>query len=132
MDSPVAPIAALAPQAGAAAPGEGATELAVAQAVPKASPAEAAEFAQAVSADVRLPAPSTATALGQDLSQRMQSLSDYLQGWQGAAAAPGTAGAAPDPVEQLHAAFTFAIQTMLASRGSTEATKIFNTLLKGQ
>lgn len=37
-----------------------------------------------------------------------------------------------DAVSQLQGVYTFAIETTLASRGSTESTKIFNTLLKGQ
>ncbi len=35
-------------------------------------------------------------------------------------------------VAQIEHAYTFAIETTMASRGSTESTKIFNTLLKGQ
>lgn len=35
-------------------------------------------------------------------------------------------------VSQMERAYMFAIETTMASRGSTEATKIFNTLLKGQ
>jgi len=35
-------------------------------------------------------------------------------------------------VSQIEHAYSFAIETTMASRGSTESTKIFNTLLKGQ
>ena len=35
-------------------------------------------------------------------------------------------------VSQMERAYVFAIETTMASRGSTESTKIFNTLLKGQ
>lgn len=35
-------------------------------------------------------------------------------------------------IAQMEHAYVFAIEATLASRGSTEATKIFNTLLKGQ
>lgn len=35
-------------------------------------------------------------------------------------------------VAQIEHAYMFAIETTMASRGSTESTKIFNTLLKGQ
>lgn len=35
-------------------------------------------------------------------------------------------------VAQMERAYMFAIETTMASRGSTESTKIFNTLLKGQ
>jgi hypothetical protein len=37
-----------------------------------------------------------------------------------------------DAVAQMERAYMLAIETTMASRGSTEATKIFNTLLKGQ
>ncbi len=58
-----------------------------------------------------------------------------------AAATPGgaeTGGAASSrdamaaAVSQMERAYMFAIETTMASRGSTESTKIFNTLLKGQ
>jgi hypothetical protein len=35
-------------------------------------------------------------------------------------------------IAQLDGIYAFAIKTMMANRGSTEATKILNTLLKGQ
>ena len=35
-------------------------------------------------------------------------------------------------VAAMEHAYFFAIETSIASRGSTEMTKIFNTLLKGQ
>ena len=37
-----------------------------------------------------------------------------------------------EAVAQMERAYMFAIETTMASRGSTETTKIFNTLLKGQ
>lgn len=37
-----------------------------------------------------------------------------------------------DAIAQTERAYIFAIETTMASRGSTEATKILNTLLKGQ
>jgi hypothetical protein len=37
-----------------------------------------------------------------------------------------------DAVSQMERAYMLAIEATMASRGSTEATKIFNTLLKGQ
>lgn len=61
--------------------------------------------------------------------------------------APGTMPAGPHDLSQtlaankaeisqsldrMERAYMFAIETTMASRGSTEATKIFNTLLKGQ
>ena len=35
-------------------------------------------------------------------------------------------------MQSMQSAYAFAIETTMASRGSTETTKIFNTLLKGQ
>jgi hypothetical protein len=40
--------------------------------------------------------------------------------------------ATANAVAQMERAYMIAIETTMASRGSTEATKIFNTLLKGQ
>jgi hypothetical protein len=37
-----------------------------------------------------------------------------------------------EAVSRMERAYMFAIETTMASRGSTETTKIFNTLLKGQ
>ena len=37
-----------------------------------------------------------------------------------------------DAMQSMQGAYAFAIETTMASRGSTETTKIFNTLLKGQ
>ena len=51
-------------------------------------------------------------------------------------AGPGGAASSRDAmaaaVSQMERAYMFAIETTMASRGSTESTKIFNTLLKGQ
>lgn len=103
-----------------------------------AAPAHAASFTQ----EVRAVQPSSAQALGRDMADRLQGLSDRLRGWSTPAAAnpaeksggasPSSALQAGDAVSQLQAVYTFAIETTLASRGSTETTKIFNTLLKGQ
>ncbi len=90
---------------------------------------------------------SIAQATGQDLTQRLQVLSEHLQGWQkpapmdhaqpvagghGSADNGGASTLSGDAMNQLQGVYTFAIETTLASRGSTESTKIFNTLLKGQ
>ena len=58
-------------------------------------------------------------------------------------AGQGTDAGSPAPMDahkaeidsamtQMHSAYMFAIETTMASHGSTESTKIFNTLLKGQ
>lgn len=53
-----------------------------------------------------------------------------------AGAEPGAVASGRDAmsaaVSQMERAYMFAIETTMASRGSTESTKIFNTLLKGQ
>jgi hypothetical protein len=45
---------------------------------------------------------------------------------------PNSKDAMADAVSQMERAYMLAIEATMASRGSTEATKIFNTLLKGQ
>lgn len=126
--APVSGIAASAapPIANAAAP------------VETAAPAHAVSFTQ----EVRAVQPSSAQALGRDMADRLQGLSDRLRGWSTpAGVSPADKAGSPaqisplqagDAVSQLQAVYTFAIETTLASRGSTETTKIFNTLLKGQ
>lgn len=118
-------------------------------AAPSASAADAASFARAASQvpEVQASQPSAAQLLGQDLAHRLDGFSATLQGWQrpnaaghaqpAASAAEGASHAGPagvmgDMVNQLQGVYAFAIQTTLASRGSTESTKVFNTLLKGQ
>lgn len=80
------------------------------------------------------------------LSSGLQDLSVQLAGWQKAHAAVAAPAASPsaadasspltksmaDAVAGMQGAYAFAIETTLASRGSTELTKVFNTLLKGQ
>lgn len=78
-----------------------------------------------------------AAAMGQALNQKLEGLSSYLNQW-GVEPAGQAQAAAADPanaaqlVAQIQATYTFAIETTLVSKGSTETTKIFNTLLKGQ
>lgn len=145
------PVAAVTSLGGAAAPVPGveAADLSVsARPVPSAS--DAAQFAHEVShiQEVQASRASAAQSIGQDLTHRLQGLSEHLQGWQKPAPMEHTQAAAGghasrsggsmtgtpsgDAVSQLQGVYTFAIETTLASRGSTESTKIFNTLLKGQ
>lgn len=98
-----------------------------------------AEFNQAVQQEISFVPDQTSRAevMGQALSQKLEGLSSYLDQW-GSQPAPQTTDAASDPanaaqlVAQIQATYTFAIETTLVSKGSTETTKIFNTLLKGQ
>ncbi len=110
----------------------------------------AAAFSQAV--DLRSPdiaaAPVT-HASGQlnHVATEIRDLSTHLASWHkpdaatNSAAPTGTLDHAVPPslteamgkaVSEMQGAYIFAIDTTLASRGSTEATKILNTLLKGQ
>lgn len=110
-----------------------------------------AAFSQALGSnipEVRAAAVPDIGSLGGQLSSGMQDLSVRLNGWQkahAASAAPAMPPASPatdaslpltrameDAVAGMQGAYVFAIETTLASRGSTELTKVFNTLLKGQ
>lgn len=86
-----------------------------------------------------------AVGLGDHLRSGVQDLSLRLGNWQKSHAptAPPASSAVPqgeagltasmqDAVRAMEGAYVFAIQATLASRGSTELTKVFNTLLKGQ
>ncbi|KXV50948.1 hypothetical protein ACLEIY_15020 [Acetobacter tropicalis] len=98
-----------------------------------------AEFNQAVHQEISFVPDQTSRAevMGQALSQKLEGLSSYLDQW-GSQPATQAADVASDPanaaelVAQIQATYTFAIETTLVSKGSTETTKIFNTLLKGQ
>nr|WP_298797137.1 hypothetical protein [uncultured Acetobacter sp.] len=98
-----------------------------------------AEFHQALQQEVTFvpDQAGSAAAMGQALNQKLEGLSSYLNQW-GAQPAGQAETAVSDPanaaqlVSQIQATYTFAIETTLVSKGSTETTKIFNTLLKGQ
>lgn len=109
------------------------------------SPTLGVEFNQAIAREVAFVPERTdgAAAVGHDLNQKLEGLSSYLNQWGAqplgqAAAGTGATPATADPasttelVAQIQATYTFAIETTLVSKGSTETTKIFNTLLKGQ
>ncbi len=111
---------------------------------------DGAEFARAAAqstpvqgAPMDMPAamPQPADGIGGTLMRQVEQMTRHMSGLQDGmaprpSAAPGTAGfdhADMDKaVAQIEHAYTFAIETTMASRGSTESTKIFNTLLKGQ
>ncbi len=57
---------------------------------------------------------------------------DQPQTGAGKADMPGMKASMDQSIASMHNAYMFAIETTLASKGSTETTKIFNTLLKGQ
>ena len=110
---------------------------------------DAAAFEQAAGTpihEVQAASVQDRSTLGGQFSSGLQDLSVQLAGWQkahAAAAAPAVSSAADgapssltksmaDAVAGMQGAYAFAIETTLASRGSTELTKVFNTLLKGQ
>lgn len=114
------------------------------------SRAEAADFARAVGSSPLVETTVAPSTGGDDLSARLAAqanqLSAHLQSL-GPSPASADTSAAPaagshpladartqmgDAVAQIERAYMFAIETTMASRGSTETTKIFNTLLKGQ
>ena len=123
---------------------------------------DAAAFARSALAQDSSPAemqaalPQSADSLSARLTRQAAGLSRQLQSFQqllAPAEAPGTKTAGPSAsnssgqplpraavdndamngaVAAMEHAYFFAIETSIASRGSTEMTKIFNTLLKGQ
>lgn len=146
---PIGPVATPAlpgslPDPGAAAPG-GASAVG-----PGGLPGldqAAFERAAAPVQEVQAAPAADATTLGGHVASGVEALSQRLAGWQKAhaaaaslpAAAPGPSGGVPsltrameDAVAGMQGAYVFAIEATLASHGSTEMSKVFNTLLKGQ
>ena len=122
-----------------------------------ASAQDAAAFSRAVQAsepsagatasiEAQAALPPSADSLSSRLAKQADALSRQLSSMQAGLnptpqATPAAGGPAPTAfdkaetdgaVAQMEHAYMFAIETTLASRGSTESTKIFNTLLKGQ
>ena len=110
-----------------------------------------ADFARAAAQSRPVEVPSSVSpssdGLGASLAHQVDQLAQHLASFTGeAGAAAAGANAAPagkavatltpaetsGAVAQMEQAYMFAIETTMASRGSTESTKIFNTLLKGQ
>ncbi len=111
------------------------------------SAAQAADFshaaAMAVPNDMRAALPSASNGLVDRIAHEAETLAARLkvpdETTRSAEAATGEApqagldkGTMASAVSQMERAYMFAIETTMASRGSTESTKIFNTLLKGQ
>ena len=111
---------------------------------------QAAEFGRATAAaPVRevnaVPAPSTPGWTG-GVAHQMDLLASHLKVLDAGHEPPESTSFAKRPhtsetngkeamaeaVSQMERAYMFAIETTMASRGSTETTKILNTLLKGQ
>ena len=104
---------------------------------------QAQDFARAVATpmDVQAARPAAGGGLVERIAQQASALAQHVQSplatpasARGDAAAPS--GKAEDisaaMISQMEHAYMVAIETTLASRGSTESTKVFNTLLKGQ
>ncbi|MCP1203060.1 hypothetical protein [Acetobacter oryzoeni] len=132
-------IGALAGIAGAQSEMPAASPAQEASITPEISQHLGAEFQQAVQNEISFVPDQAggAVAMGQALNEKLEGLSSYLNQW-GVEPAGQTSTATADPanaaelVAQIQATYTFAIETTLVSKGSTETTKIFNTLLKGQ
>ena len=103
--------------------------------------------AQTQPVDVQSSLPSSSDGIGGTLVHQVEQMARHLSSLASSVPAPanagpgGVAGAKPPgmdradtsaAVAQIERAYMFAIETTMASRGSTESTKIFNTLLKGQ
>ncbi|MGF1276552.1 hypothetical protein [Acetobacter pasteurianus] len=132
-------IGALAGIAGAQSGMPEAAPVQEASVTPEISQHLGAEFQQAVQNEIAFVPDQAggAAAMGQALNEKLEGLSSYLNQW-GVEPAGQTSAVTSDPanaaelVAQIQATYTFAIETTLVSKGSTETTKIFNTLLKGQ
>ena len=149
MSGPFSAIEAIQPAAGAAAAG-GIGAPGSATAVPTAH--EASAFADAVAqaepagqVNASLPSSSATHGLAAELADKADAFAKHIgsvgHGPDAAKAAtepPPAAGIAgmkavlDQSLDSMHGAYMFAVETTMASRGSTETTKIFNTLLKGQ
>ena len=106
------------------------------------------ERAAAAVQEVQAAPAADAATLGSQIASGVEALSQRLAGWQKThaaaasplAATPGPSGggapsltkAMEDAVAGMQGAYVFAIEATLASHGSTEMSKVFNTLLKGQ
>lgn len=143
-------VAAVPPPAtttGGALQGHAQVEL-MAQAAPQPSAAAATDFADAARAgaapaEVLALPPVRVEAWGGPLVHRLETAMAHMK-----MPEAGTGGRTPEAggspratldtaamdaaVAQMERAYMFAVETTMASRGSTETTKIFNTLLKGQ
>ncbi|MGY3450530.1 hypothetical protein [Bradyrhizobium sp. USDA 4353] len=146
----------VAPRGAAAAPGQGAFQLALDQTAGQPTVAPPA-------VEMRITPPPSSDGFGGKIMDHLGAFYDQAQAWQtsgfagraesspatdvtgsipqpsaSATAVPEKTGAAPAVFDAKHAAamleqaFAFAIETTLVSKASTESTRIFNTFLKGQ
>ena len=151
-----ATVPSLSPGTGAAAP---AIQVADRPQIPTSQ--DGADFARAAAAqgaplDIQSSMPAMSSGIGASLAHQMGQIAQHLSSLAGNAPAPSNAAPAANgdrmdaagppgaklaslnqtdtsaAVAQIEHAYMFAIETTMASRGSTESTKIFNTLLKGQ
>lgn len=109
---------------------------------------QASDFAHAIATSapdqLSAPLPAEATRLSTSISDNVNAFVRHVQSVgqlpQVGEHAPGSSSSGLSEVRQtvdesmstMRSAYAFAIETTMASRGSTETTKIFNTLLKGQ
>ncbi len=113
---------------------------------------EGAEFARMVAASdpasIAAAMPQGSDGIASQLMRQLDQITHHLGMLHGGAAAPTGSGQVASPaaantpdavhagmdtaLAQMEHAYSFAIETTMASHGSTESTKIFNTLLKGQ
>lgn len=114
---------------------------------------DAGQAQRIVATELRATPPSATDNLGSRLAHQADALMHRFNSIQtqpapanapaeGPANAPPAmdSGSAPSPLEagtagaigQMERAYLFAIEATMASHGSTESTKVFNTLLKGQ
>lgn len=146
---PVGPVASQALPSGLPELGSASQEAALHGRPQGLSGVDRAAFDHAIGApvhEVQAASVQGAATLGSHVASGVQDLSQRLAGWQKAHAAPATLPASPSPekgalpltramedaVAGMQGAYAFAIEATLASHGSTELTKVFNTLLKGQ
>jgi len=143
----VPPIAAQGPAATGVPGSTGAPQVDLpAEPLQRPSAAQADEFARASGTaelhDVQATPPSSDGGLAGRIARQADALASQLK-MPAAAGQPATADVQHEgglsskdtmnaAVSQMERAYMFAIETTMASRGSTETTKIFNTLLKGQ
>lgn len=110
---------------------------------------QAADFAGAIEgarpSEVEAGLPPSRDGLSDRISRQAEAMVSRLRLPDGSKEPSGSTMGAPTPhtasldpammndaVARMERAYMFAIETTMASRGSTESTKIFNTLLKGQ
>lgn len=136
----IAPIGALSPNALSTVVADPVMQTPTAQ--------QANDFAHAIATSAQdqlsAPLPADATRLSASINDNVNAFVRHVQsvgqmpqiGEHAANSAPSGLSEVRQTVDEsmstMRSAYAFAIETTMASRGSTETTKIFNTLLKGQ